>query len=268
MATRAQDLWSLVQYRPQIDPRTLATAIDYQAGLKPLDDRTRLLIRDSVEALKRCWGNAAFQSWLVDCPERETIEAITKEEFERPGFPFLAERLMPTTDPEGIRQFLRELGVKLPRPARLAVGGSVALILAGYLTRHTDDLDVVDEVPEEVRTEHRLLDDLRQEYGLYLAHFQSHYLPRGWEQRLHTLEPFGNLQVALVDVYDIFVGKLFSRRKRDVSDLRALAPQLDHGVVLRRLQDAAGPLASDPDLRRQAEQNWYIVYGEALPSGV
>jgi hypothetical protein len=103
-------------------------------------------------------------------------------------------------------------------------------------------------------------------YRLRLAHFQSHYLPSGWDQRVHSLGTFGRLQVFLVDVYDVFLSKLFSRREKDRDDLRVLAPQLDKEILTRRLRETAAPLSSDPNLRPSAEQNWYILFGEPLPS--
>jgi hypothetical protein len=48
--------------------------------------------------------------------------------------------------------------------------------------------------------------------------------------------------------------------------IRGLARRLDKATLVRRLPSAAG-LAVDPALREAAERNWYIVYGEALPSG-
>src|SRR5438046_9857423 len=108
----------------------------------------------------------------------------------------------------------RELGEKIhPRkPVRLYVGGSAALILHGLLSRRTEDIDIVDELPEAVRSEHRLLDELKERYHLYFGHFQSHYLPSGWENRTHYLDDFGDFHVYLVDVYDIALSQLFRIR--------------------------------------------------------
>ena len=98
-----------------------------------------------------------------------------------------------------------------------------------------------------------------------LTHFQAHYLPQGWQQRLHSQEPFGRLQVSLVDAYDVFLSKLFSARIKDRDDLRMLAPQLDKATIMRRLRDTTHELFAAPGLREKAEQNWYIIYGEPLP---
>jgi hypothetical protein len=266
MVVQTKDLWSLVRGRPHVDPAELAEAVQDQVGQELLDYRTRLLVRDSVEALRQHWGPERLQAWLANCSARGRIEAICREDFERPGFASLAERLMEKTDPEAVKQFLRELGSQVPRPSRLRVGGSVALILPGYLSRNTEDIHVVDELPAEVRSQHQVLDRLRKRYGLQLAHFQSHYLPTGWEQRLHSLEPFGQLQVYLLDVHDVFLSKLFSSREKDRDDLRMLVPQLEKDTIVRRLRDTTAPLRADATLLLQAEENWSILYGEPLPS--
>ena len=260
------DLWDVVWGKPHVDPRNLADAVEREtqrAGA--LDFRTRLLIRDSTLALERYWGSGRLEAWLSRSPAREAIERIRREPLGEAGFPFLQEVLVEQTDPETVRQFLRELGVRLHRPIRLAIGGSIALILPGYLQRATQDIDVVDEVPAELRGQHALLEELLRRYQLQLTHFQSHFLPSGWETRLHTLEPFGNLHAALVDVHDVFLSKLFSAREKDLDDLRLLLPALDRQTLSRRLQESCTALLAEPGLRRQAEQNWYILTGEALP---
>jgi Nucleotidyltransferase of unknown function (DUF6036) len=265
MLVQGHDLWSLVKGRPQIDPDDLAAAIADQIQEVALDYRTRLLIHDGAEALRHYWGAARFEHWLAGCMERERLEKVFREDFERPGFPSIRRRLMEKTDAEDVRQYFRKLGLQLHRPVRVNVGGSVALILKGFLSRQTEDIDVVDEVPAEIRSQHRLLDELEADFGLHLAHFQSHYLPRGWDRRVHSMEPFGQLQVYLVDVYDVFLSKLFSARSKDQDDLRMLIPQLDKEVLVQKLKDTTVSWQAAPDLLKHAQTNWYILYGEALP---
>jgi hypothetical protein len=266
MATQTKDLWRLVKYRPQVDPDDLAEAVEAQAGEEGLDYRTRLLIRDSVDALKGYWGESRFKDWLGRSPTRTQIEVICKEDFERPGFPSLRRRLMKKTDAEEIRSYLRELGAKVHRPLRINIAGSASVILPGYLVRNTDDIDIVDEVPAELRSQHAFLHDLESRYALKLAHVQRHYLPMGWEQRLHYEGAYGQLQVYLLDIADLFVGKLFSIRTRDRDDLRALKEHLDKAAVAQRLKDTSASMLASPELRQRAEQNWYILYGEPLPA--
>jgi len=265
MPVTTKDLWSLALDHLQVDPADLVDAIAEQVRRGELDYRSRLLIRDSLDALQQYWGPERLRHWLLQCPHREQIKAIWNAEYDAVGFPSLPRRLMDTTRPDQIKQFFRELAQHVQHPVQLAVGGAVALILRGLLSRRTEDIDVVNEVPPELRAQHQLLAMLSTRYGLGLTHFQSHYLPTGWEQRLHSQEPFGQLQVYVVDAYDVFVSKLFSARLKDRDDLRVLAPQLDKKTLLCRLHDTTQDLLAAPGLRERAEQNWYIIYGESLP---
>jgi hypothetical protein len=258
------DLWRLVWGRPFIDPRALAEALEQTACRDDLDFRTRLLVRDSADALEGYWGREQWQAWLRASPGRARIEGVREEDLGEPGFPLLREALMEPTTPEAIRQFLRELGTHLHRPVRVVIGGAVALILPGHLSRATQDIDVVDEVPAEVRAERAVLDNLARRYLLYLTHFQSHFLPAGWQERVHTLEPFGRLSVSLVDPLDVFLSKLFSKRTKDLDDLRVLLPQFDRATIVRRLREDCASLLADVYLRPAAERNWYILTGETL----
>jgi hypothetical protein len=266
MPAQASDLWGLVWGTPEIDPHDLARAVEEQAADGGLDYRSRLLIRDSVEALREYWGPARVQEWLAPSPLRERIEMICREEFERPGFSTIKERLMDKTEPDKVHELLRELGTKIRQRLRLAIGGSIALILPGYLARATEDIDVVNELPPEIRKQHALLDELRKRYGLLLTHFQSRYLASGWDQRLHYLDTYGDMQVYLVDVYDVFLSKLFSGRSKDLDDMRMVWPHLDKEKLTQRLSDTTRPMLEAEELRKHAERNWYILFGETLPS--
>lgn len=266
MPTLATDLWGLTKGQPYIDAALLPRAIEEQVRSGDLDYRTRLLIRDSVEALRSFWGEPRVRAWLEKSPVRTEIEAICAEEYDKVGFPSLGRRLVQPVEPDVIRRFLRDLGSHVRRSVRVYVGGSAVLILGGYLRRPTDDVDVVDEVPAEIREQHHLKDELAQTYGLHLAHFQQHYLPMGWQHRAHYLETFGNLQVYLLDVHDVFLSKLFSIRSKDKTDLHVLFPQLEKETLAQGLRDHCQSMLAAPDLRQRAEQNWYILTGESLPT--
>jgi Nucleotidyltransferase of unknown function (DUF6036) len=260
------DLWTLVWGKPAVDPADLAEAIARELDRGDPDFRTRLLIRDGTEALAAHWGEARLRKWLSRDPARSRIDAIRREDLGEPGFPALKGQLVEKTGPETVKQFLRDLGVHVARPARLRIGGAIALILPGYLERATQDIDVVDEVPEEIRSRRPLLRQLARRYGLHLTHFQSHDRPAGWEDRLRSWGSFGRLEVATVDAYDIAASKLFSSRVKDLDDLRLLDPVLDRDTLVRRLQATTAALRREPRLREAAETNWYILRGEGLPA--
>jgi hypothetical protein len=255
-------LWDLVWGKPEIDPTALAQALEEEAQREELDFRTRVLIRDSSNALERYWGEQKWSEWFRRTRAKETIRSIRTEDLGERGFSTIGRRLMDATDPKVIRQFFREVSTVLRTSVRVNVGGSVALILRGYLSRATDDIDVVDEVPKDLREQYSLLDRLQGNFGLRLTHTPSHYLPRGWENRTETLEPFGKLNVGLVDVNDMFLSKLFSGRNKDKDDLRLLLPQLDREVLLDRLHHCCDKLMQEERLRDFAQQNWYILTGE------
>jgi hypothetical protein len=258
------ELWNLVWGKPWVDARALAEAIEREAVRPDLDYRTRLLIRDGTRALEAYWGRERQQRWLGDSRARRHIELIQQEPFDEVGFPSLRERIVDAVSSTTVQTYLRELAAHVHDPVRLVIGGAIALILQGYLSRATEDIDVVDEVPAELRQQHALLEQLQKEYGLQLTHFQSHFLPSGWETRLRSLEPVGRLQVALVDVYDLFLGKLFSARRKDHNDLRLLLVALDAETIKTRLKDTCGAFLADPTLRQNAEQNWFVLTGQAL----
>lgn len=261
-----RDIWNLVRGGPEIDPDDLAHAIELEASKGDLDFRTRLLIQESVQALRSFRGGDRVDRWLDRSLSAEKIRSI-QESVDRPGFPSLEKRLAVKARASDIEQFLIEVGVSLSREVTLHVGGSVALILGGHLERHTEDIDMVDEVPGEIRHLHDLLEKLQIEYGLSIAHFQqSHYLPDGWKDREHSAGSFGRIRAFLVDPGDIFLSKLFSARTKDRSDLRTLAGNLDRGDVARRLHSTCDRLLKQPRLRENARENWYILFGEELPA--
>jgi hypothetical protein len=267
MAVQTKTLWELVRNIPQVDASTLAAAIEAQVIQQDLDYRSRVLIRDSLNALGTYWGKRRVASWLESSSVGLQIQRICDGPWDDVrGFSSLASRVVDVTEPETVKQFLRELSLHVNEPVRLEIGGSAALILQVELSRTTDDVDVVDEVPAPIRTQHALLEELALRYGLKPTHFQRHFLPSGWQVRLHYFDTYGQLGIYLVDSYDVILSKLFSARTKDLDDLRAVIPQLDKTVLLQKLKDTAQAMLTAPDLRPHAERNWFILFGEALPA--
>jgi hypothetical protein len=265
MTVVATDLWSMIPGGRQIDPAALSAGIERQVAAGDLDFRTRLLIRDAVNALAGYWGPERVERWIQSSPGGNRIREIRGEPLGKPGFPSLAWRVMEPTRSETIFEFLEELGGRMRAPATVYIGGSAALILPRLLTRATDDIDVVDELPAPLREEHQLLDELAKRYGLRLAHFQSRYLPTGWQSRAGSLGRFGDLEAHVIDPYDVCLSKLFSNRGKDLDDLRHLKHQLDKAKLVRHLLEAGGTLRGEDKPRAAAELNWRVLYGEPLP---
>jgi hypothetical protein len=267
MAVRSKDLWSLTWGNPQVDASDLAKAVERQVIDRDLDYRSRLLIRDSVSALRSYWGEKKVSEWLGGIVVGQEIEAICQGPWDDDrGFSSLMRRVVDVTKAGTIVQFLRELSRHVYRPTRLEIGGSAALILRELLSRKTDDVDFVDEVPEPIRVQHKLLHELAGRYGLAATHFQQHFLPQGWANRVQYFDTYGSLTIYLVDTYDVILSKLFSHRSKDLDDIRYVLPHLDKNTLTQRLKDTAQPLLTASDMRPHAERNWFILFGEALPA--
>src|SRR5215213_337184 len=142
-------LWKLPFGQPQIDPARLANAVAAQARDSDLDFRTRLLIRDSLNALEDYWGKPRFDEWFAKLDARDRLQKIRDDaELGEPGFTSLRMRLMEETSRETILEFTRQLGRALSQPQEVFMGGSGALIIQQRIARNTDDIDLVDELPK------------------------------------------------------------------------------------------------------------------------
>jgi len=255
-------LWSVARDNIGVDAEQLFAAIIDPAVLTTDDPRTRLLVRDSVAGLRRFWGCSIFDERIKPLPQRAEIEAYFKNQPPDIGFPSLRERIMNVTDAQTLTRFCRDLGRRLREPASITVGGSMALIIQSLIVRQTEDIDVVDELPPAVRQDPRLLEELLAIYELKLAHFQSRYLPRGWDRRTWSLGVFDLLTVLVIDPGDVLIGKLFSRRPKDFKDILSCWAKLDGASLRRRLAEDTAAFRSDAKSFEAAKHNWYVLTGE------
>jgi hypothetical protein len=266
--TDAIDLaWRLARSGQPIDAEGLFRVVTHPALLASADRRTRRLAFDGLVALRDFVGDAEFGRRIQELATGGLVEQLLSEQRVGNGFETIRSRLVNAVDPNVVLQMLRELGLRIYRPASITVGGSIALMLDAIIARHTDDVDVVDEVPEALRNDHPLLEQMAQRYGLVITHFQSHYLPDGWSQRTRSLGPFGSLAVRVVDPIDVLTGKLFSRRTKDLDDFRIAYGKVDVAALRGRIASSTAAFRRDASLVEAATQNWYIVTGESqLPS--
>jgi hypothetical protein len=263
--SRFFDPWLLVWGQPYIDSETLAAAIENDLDRQPQPDyRTRLLLRDAAEAIRSFWGVTKFKRWLAASPARDRLRAILAEPFAERGFPHIRRRLVDSLGSTQIKQIFTLLGQNIHQRLEVYVAGSIPTLLEGLTARPTEDIDIVDEVPEAIRKQRSVLRKIQTEYGLNIGHVQSHYLPLGWEDRRRFLGDFGGLRVYLVDPYDIFVSKLSSKQKKHKDDLRVLALKLDKDTARERLLKHGRAFLEDPHQRPQIEKNWQFIFQEPL----
>lgn len=260
-------LWNLLA-SPTIDPATLARAIESVLRYPNLDWRTLQFVKEGWASLEESIEPELLNDYLLEQTSTQIVEAIRARIADDWNshcdvkFPSLKDRLMPHLSPITIRQFLRELGSAIAGPTTITMGGAASLVLRGLLSRTTED--VVDEVPVEIRDERQVLQDLSARYGLRMTHFQSHYLPQGWDSRTTEFGTFGKIHVRLVDVVDIIAGKVFSSRPKDLDDFRLLSLNLNKEELKQRVLQQSSTLMSSDQARLQAIKNWYIVYGDDL----
>lgn len=239
----------MVQGSSQLDPRELAWALEQEWCRQNSDARTHQLMAECFRALK---------AWNVPLPpDLRQPEGESK-------FPSLVGRIHLITTRDSILRFLRDVGRSLNEDTQIVIGGSSSLILDHLLQRSTEDVDLVDEVPAALRNLGEELLSAQRVHRLHLAHFQSHYLPDGWDNRLCSLGKLSRLSVYRVDSLDVFVGKLFSKREKDRQDINFLVQAFTRQQVRERLMGAGSRLLAEADLRSNAEQNWYVLYGEEL----
>ncbi len=259
------DPWRLVWGQPYIDSRTLAAAIeqDLQRDDNP-DFRTRLLVRDSAVALRSYWGSRKFSQWLKASPVGPRIRLILDEDLGEIGFPAIRRRLVDSIDSTRIGRIFDLLGRGVRDPVEVHIAGSIPTLIKGLTVRPTGDIDFVDEVPEEIRSQRAVLRKIATEFGLKFGHVQSHYLPAHWQNRQQWLGEFGGLRVYVVDEYDIFVSKLSSKKQKHQSDLGVLALELDKETARQRLLNDGKAFLDDPKLRPQVLENWRFIFQEPL----
>jgi hypothetical protein len=259
------DPWRLVWGQPYIDSRTLAAAIeqDLAANTDP-DFRTRLLVHDVAVALRSYWGSRRFEQWLAASPVGPSVREIMNEDLGETGFPAIRKRLVDSIDSTRLQRIFDLLGRGLHDRIEIHVAGSIPTLIKGLTVRPTGDIDLVDEVPEEIRRQRDVLRKIETDFGLKVGHVQSHYLPPHWRDRRQWFGDFGGLRVYLLDEYDIFVGKLSSKKEKHLSDLGVLGLALDKEKARQRLLTDGRVFLDDPKLRPQIEENWRFIFQEPL----
>ena len=259
------DPWRLVWGQPYIDSRTLAAAIeqDLLRDSNP-DFRTRLLVRDAAVAMRSYWGSRKFSQWLEASPVGPRIRAILDEDLGETGFPAIRRRLVDSIDLIQIGQIFEMLGRGIHGPVEVHIAGSIPTLIKGLTVRPTGDIDFVDEVPAEIRSQRAALRKIETEFGLKMGHVQAHYLPAHWQDRRHWLGEYGGLRVYVNDEYDIFVSELSSKKEKHQKDLRVLALKLDKETARHRLLNDGKAFLDDPKLRPQILENWRFIFQELL----
>jgi hypothetical protein len=266
MVRAADELWSLIWNRHWLEPEELWRRMSITAAAGGLDHRTARLIRDCLDALEQKLGPHELARRIAASPASECLGSLRAQQSDDVGLPSIGRRIVEPLARPRIDRFFTYLGGRLRQPVQIIVGGSIALMLQDLFARQTENVDVVNDIPEPIRRDHQLLLDLRETQQLHLGQFASRYLPTGWELRTRTYRQFDRLTVRLVDAVDVLTGKLFSKRNKDLLDLQEAWPLLDQVVFRQRLAKETAGLRGLGDLGERATLNWKVVTGEtSLP---
>jgi predicted nucleotidyltransferase len=150
-------------------------------------------------------------------------------------------------DPPRMRRALHMLDARMPKSARLVVGGGAAMVLAYDHAIATQDVDAfaasgglrigeLDSIAREVAQELNIASDWLN------AHFETFtaVLPADYSTRLRTVYTGKHLQVDALGPEDLLVMKCFAGRDKDRPHARKLiklAGNLD--IVDRQLAELA-----------------------------
>ena len=259
------DPWALVWGQPYIDCETLVGAIESDLERTPNPDfRTRLLVRDCARAIKSFWGPTRYKRWLASSRVGRQIRAILREDLGKTGFHAIRRRLVASITKDQLEQVFELLGQGIHPRVEVYIAGSIPTLVKGLTYRPTDDIDFVNEVPPEIRSQRTAISQVRAEFGLTLGHVQSHYLPANWINRRQFFGDFGGIRVYLVDVYDVFVSKLSSKQNKHQDDLRVMAPKLDKEKAKERLFGDGKYFLENAYHRPQIQENWRFIFREPL----
>lgn len=147
---------------------------------------------------------------------------------------------------ERIELFLRELGRRVERPARLVITGGAFMIYRG-LRGKTLDIDVSYELaPEDDALLATAIRELKEALDLNVELAEPGQfipLPAGRRERCAFVGRFGGVDVFLDDPYAIALSKLHRGHDKDLDDVRLMeqAKLLDLAELEAKAREIATP---------------------------
>jgi hypothetical protein len=170
---------------------------------------------------------------------------------------------------ERITIFLREVGERYHRSARLFLVGGTSLVYEGYRQR-TLDVDLTLEVSADGHGELiRVLQEIRLSLDINIEEVSPGDfipLPAGYSDRHLFIGRYGQVDVFHFDFYSTVLGKIERGQQQDLADVVAL---LDHGRIewgrLEAMYREILPLMGQKSLR-QKPRDFALNFGalEAL----
>lgn len=266
-------LWRIVTRSSSISPKALLVRLANALRTPDPDPRSIVLMRECFGALGRTLGRNFVAQKIAGHAETAVdlrlMQDITSHSIEPNKFPSILPRLIEPISAQNVIECLRDVSTQLRERVSIVVGGSSVLLLKHLIERATENIDVLDELPEELRDQHAVLDDIKARHRLSITHAASHYLPTGWNTRTWSLDKFGPLDVRVVDPIDLLVSKLFSKRAKDFRDVKDCWDLIDHAEFRQRLSQDTHLLRGNSEVLAAAVRNWFVLTGEeTLPASI
>lgn len=172
--------------------------------------------------------------------------------------------------PEPWRSFLRDLDAAVEAEVRLVCMGGFAVSQFYGFARPTADLDILllrpSDVPPVISTLGQRGGALHKKHRIYLEVVAVAAVPDGCEERLATMWPgaFRNLQLLVLDPYDLALSKLERNTERDRADVRYLARSipLDLALLQQRYEKELRWQLGNPEREDLTLRLWLEMIGE------
>jgi uncharacterized nucleotidyltransferase DUF6036 len=162
--------------------------------------------------------------------------------------------------------FLEQLDSLLDEPIKLHCIGGFAIVAAYGLKRSTNDLDYFTLVPcnrvpdlENLAGEGSLL---AKKYKVHVHHAGVATLPDSYDERMKELFPgnFRNIQLFVLDPYDLVLSKLSRNVERDREDVAFLTKtqNLEASILRTRYEDELRANLIGPPERHDATLTFWL----------
>jgi hypothetical protein len=179
--------------------------------------------------------------------------------------------MRPDRIPSPWAEFFDEIDRALSGSVELRCCGGFGVSVCFGLARPTADIDVLSVAPDDRLREVLAIagkgSPLARQYRLYVDHVTIATVPDDYESRLQEIHPhrFKNLQLFVLDPYDLLLAKLERNHEVDRDDVRLLstAVPLDADVMRERYRRELRPLLGNPAREDLTLRLWLEIIEEA-----
>ena len=177
----------------------------------------------------------------------------------------ILEGMRQETTVEGIRSFMRELGLRIRKPVKVYLTGGATCVMHGW-RESTVDIDLK-PVPDlgEVYT---AIAQLKEELSLNIEMAApDHFMPAlpGWEERSEPIDTIGQVRFYHYDAYAQVLSKVARGFEQDLVDARKMMEEKDPARLLELFAAIRPDLVRYPAIDEKALTEKVARFLESLP---